>query len=156
MNINLTLIGQMITFIIFVIFTMRFIWPPLERAMHNRQVRIAEGLSFTERAEKELQIAKHNAFTIIQQAKIQARKIIDHANMRAAQIDKQAKENAVNNINRIRQSMNSEVIVQKQVIKQQLRKEVVTIAISIAEKLIQHDINTKSHDKFLEQIFSEL
>lgn len=156
MNINLTLIGQMITFTIFVIFTMRFIWPPLEQSMRNRKVRIAEGLSFTERAEKELQTAKNNAFTIIQQAKIQAKKIIDHANMRAAEIDKQAKENAVNDVNRIRQSMNNEVIVQKQMIKQQLRKEVVAIAVSIAEKLIQYNINTRSHSKFLEQIVSEL
>jgi len=156
MDINLTLIGQMITFVIFVGFTMKFVWPPLKKAMHARQARIAEGLSFTDRAEKELKAAKQNAREIVQQAKAQAGKIIEQANMRAVQIDEEAKENARNDANRIRQAANDEAIAQMRMMKQQLRKEVVTIALAGAEKLINQNIDMASNNQLLEEMAAEL
>lgn len=156
MDINLTLIGQMITFVIFVGFTMKFVWPPLKKAMHARQARIAEGLSFTDRAEKKLKAAKQNAREIVQQAKAQAGKIIEQANMRAVQIDEEAKENARNDVNRIRQAANDEAIAQMRMMKQQLRKEVVTIALAGAEKLINQNIDMASNNQLLEEMAAEL
>lgn len=156
MDINLTLIGQMITFVIFVGFTMKFVWPPLKKVMHARQARIAEGLSFTDRAEKELKAAKQNAREIVQQAKAQAGKIIEQANMRAVQIDEEAKENARNDANRIRQAANDEAIAQMRMMKQQLRKEVVTIALAGAEKLINQNIDMASNNQLLEEMAAEL
>lgn len=156
MDINLTLIGQMITFVIFVGFTMKFVWPPLKKAMHARQARIAEGLSFTDRAEKELKAAKQNAREIVQQAKAQAGKIIEQANMRAVQIDEEAKENARKDANRIRQAANDEAIAQMRIMKQQLRKEVVTIALAGAEKLINQNIDMASNNQLLEEMAAEL
>ena len=156
MDINLTLIGQMITFVIFVGFTMKFVCPPLKKAMHARQARIAEGLSFTDRAEKELKAAKQNAREIVQQAKAQAGKIIEQANMRAVQIDEEAKENARKDANRIRQAANDEAIAQMRIMKQQLRKEVVTIALAGAEKLINQNIDMASNNQLLEEMAAEL
>ena len=156
MDINLTLIGQMITFVIFVGLTMKFVWPPLKKVMHARQARIAEGLSFTDRAEKELKAAKQNAREIVQQAKAQAGKIIEQANMRAVQIDEEAKENARNDANRIRQAANDEAIAQMRMMKQQLRKEVVTIALAGAEKLINQNIDMASNNQLLEEMAAEL
>jgi len=156
MDINLTLIGQMITFIIFVGFTMKFVWPPLKKVMEARQVRISEGLSFTDRAEKELKAAKQKATEIVQQAKAQASKIIEQANMRAIQIDEEAKETARSDANRIRQAANDEAIAQMRIMKQQLRKEVVTIALAGAEKLLHKNIDMASNNQLLEEMAAEL
>ena len=92
MDINLTLIGQMITFSVFIIFTMKFVWPPLQKSMCARQAKIAEGLALTDRAEKELIAAQKKAHNIIQKANSQAEKIMEKANLHALKICGEAKK----------------------------------------------------------------
>lgn len=86
MNINATLLGQAIAFFIFVVFCMKYVWPPLIAAIEARQKEIADGLSSAERAKKDLDLAKANATDQLKEAKHQAAEIIDQANKRKAQI----------------------------------------------------------------------
>lgn len=156
MDINITLIGQMITFAIFVGFTMKFVWPPLKKAMNERKAKIADGLASVDRAQKALEVARSKANEIIQEAKTQATKIIEQANMRAMQIDEGAKETARDDANRIRKAANDEAELQMRAIKQQLRIEVVSIAVSGAQKLIRKNIDTTTNNHLLEEMAAEL
>ncbi len=91
MNINATLLGQAVAFFIFVVFCMKYVWPPLMAAIEARQKEIADGLSSAERAKKDLELAKANATDQLKEAKHQAAEIIDQANKRKAQIIDEAK-----------------------------------------------------------------
>jgi len=94
MNINATLILQSIAMMIFVWFCMKFIWPPLLKAMDERRERIAEGLAASDRAEKELEKAKVEVDAQISEARDKAGEIVEQANQRHSQIVDQAKEDA--------------------------------------------------------------
>ncbi len=95
MNINLTLVIQMLVFAAFVWFTMKFVWPPLAKALEERQDKIAEGLAAGERGKKELELAQHRIKDDLKAAKIQASEIIEKATKRAAQLIEVAKEDAI-------------------------------------------------------------
>lgn len=156
MDINITLIGQMITFIVFVGFTMKVVWPPLKKAMDERRAKIADGLASADRAEKELEVAKRKAQELIHEAKAQATKIIEQANMRAMQIDEEAKETARVDADRIRKAANDEAEAHMIAMKQKLRKEVVGIAVAGAEKLIGKNIDMTTNNHLLEEMAAEL
>ena len=94
MNINLTLIIQMIVFLLLVFFTMSFIWPPLMRAVEERQKKIAQGLAAADRGEQELQKARESADVILREARERAGQIIDQAQHRANDIMEQARAGA--------------------------------------------------------------
>ncbi|MFZ9035215.1 MAG: F0F1 ATP synthase subunit B [Francisellaceae bacterium] len=156
MDINVTLIGQMITFAIFVGFTMKFVWPPLRKAMNDRKDKIAEGLASADRAEKELEVARRKANDLIHDAKAQATKIIEQANKRAILIDEEAKEMARVDAERIRKVANDEIEAERRALKHELRKEVVAVAVAGAEKLIHKNIDTATNSQLLEALASEL
>lgn len=156
MDINITLIGQMITFIVFVSFTMKFVWPPLKKAMDERRAKIADGLASADRARKELEIAKTKVQDLIQEAKAQTTKIIEQANMRAIQINEEAKEKARIDAIRIRKAANDEAEAQMVVMKQRLRKEVVGIAITAAEKLMGKNLDITTNNHLLEEMAAKL
>ena len=82
MNINLTLIGQLIAFVAFVAFCMRFVWPPIVSAMAERQQKIADGLAAADRAGHDLELAQKRATEEMADAKREAAVIIDAANKR--------------------------------------------------------------------------
>ena len=94
MNLNLTLFGQMLTFGLFVWFTLKFVWPPLLSALQARQKTIADGLAAAERGQQELELAEHKAVEIVTNAKTQATTILDQANQRAVRIVEEAKVKA--------------------------------------------------------------
>jgi F-type H+-transporting ATPase subunit b len=90
-NINLTLIGQIIAFAVFVAFCMKFVWPPLINAMQERAKKIADGLDAANRAERDLKLAQEKATSQMREAKEQAAQVIEQANKRATQIIDEAK-----------------------------------------------------------------
>jgi len=94
LNANLTLIGQSITFFVFVWFCWKFIWPPLVNAMRERQQAIAEGLAASDRAEKDLELARERAAEQLREAKQEAQQIIEKARQQAAQMVEDAKNDA--------------------------------------------------------------
>ncbi|HSW70618.1 MAG TPA: F0F1 ATP synthase subunit B, partial [Gammaproteobacteria bacterium] len=86
MNINATLLGQLITFAILVWFTMRYVWPPIMKAMHEREKKIAAGLEAAERNKRELEMGEQKVISMIKAAKLEAVHILEQANKRSAQI----------------------------------------------------------------------
>ena len=94
MNFNATLIGQTITFIVFVWFCMKYIWPPLMSALEARKARIADGLAAAERGQKDLELAQQKVSSNLKEAKQQAQDIINQAHKRANEMVDEAKETA--------------------------------------------------------------
>ena len=156
MSINMTLIGQMITFAIFVWFTMKFVWPPLKVALDDRKKKIADGLVAAEEAGKQLEMAQRDSKEIIQEAKGQAAIIVEQANERAHRIEEESKDNARVAANRIKETATAEMANEKIRLKDELRKEVSEIALAGAEKIIAASIDKSSNEKLLNDLANDL
>ncbi len=94
MEINATLFGQLITFALLVWFTMKYVWPPITKAMHEREKKIAAGLEAAENSKRELEQAKHKALAMIRDAQQEATQLVDQAQKRSAHFIEEAKESA--------------------------------------------------------------
>jgi F-type H+-transporting ATPase subunit b len=109
MNINATLIGQIITFAIFVAFCMKFVWPHLLGAMAEREKKIADGLDAANRATRDLELAQQKAGDQLRESKEKAAEIIEQANKRANQIIEEAKDAAREEGSRLQAAAQAEI-----------------------------------------------
>ena len=109
MNINLTLIGQLVTFVLFVMFCMKYVWPLITAAMEERTEKIADGLAAADRASHDLELAKDKAVERLKEAKEQAASIIDAANRRGSQIVDEAKDQARLEGERLKEAAQAEI-----------------------------------------------
>ena len=156
MYINLTLLGQMITFIVFVWFTMRYVWPPIIKAIHERQKQISEGLAAAERGKRELELAKHKSTEILRDAKLEASHLIEQANQRSVQIIEEAKEQARKESKQIIDYAHIKVEQMTASAKEALRKEVADLVVAGAEKVIDKEVDKHTHEKALSELIAEL
>lgn len=156
MNINLTLIGQTIGFALFVWFCMKFVWPPLTQALHERQKKIADGLAAAERGEHEEELAQQRATEKLREAKEQASEIVDQANKRASEIVEEAKESARTEGERIKSQAQAEIDQEVTRAREQLRGQVTAIAISGAERVLRSEVDADAHAKVLDDLVAEL
>ena len=156
MNINLTIIGQSLIFIAFVLFTLKFIWPLLLSAMEEREKRIADGLEAASRADKDLELAQKKATDQLKEAKEQAATIVEQANKRAGQIVEEAKEQAVAEADRIKAAAQAEVDRQVSQAREELRSKVAVLAVAGAEKVLGSSIDAKAHNDMLDKLADEL
>ncbi len=156
MEINATLLGQFLTFAVLVLFTMIYVWPPIIKALHDREKRIADGLSAAERGVHELELAQHKALELLRDAKIQAADILDQANKRSARIIDESKERAREEGEKLIALAKSEIESEMIAAKQQLREQIAHIAISGAEKILQKHIDVKSDEHLLSQLVEEI
>ena len=155
MNINLTLIGQMVAFLVFVAFCMRYVWPPIMAAMEERQQKIADGLAAADRASHDLELAQKEAVDRLAVAKKEAAGIVDSANKRAATLIDEAKAAAVVEADRVKELANAEVEREKAQAKEQLMAQVSALAISGAEKVLAAEIDADKHANLLKQLVEE-
>ncbi len=156
MNFNLTLIGQSLTFIVFILFCMKYVWPALTTIMAERETKIAEGLEKADMAEKDRELAKKEAAKQIKEAKVKASEIVDQANKRASQIVEEAKETAVAEADRIKAAAKAEVEREVSQAREELRGKVAYLALSGAEKVLGSSIDSKSHSAMLDKLAAEL
>jgi F-type H+-transporting ATPase subunit b len=156
MEINATLLGQLITFAILVWFTMKYIWPPITKAMHDREVKIAAGLEAAERGRRELEMAEHKALTIIREAKQEASHIIDGAHKRSAQLIDEAKEDARAEGKRIVERAQEDILREVNQTREALRKQLAALAVAGAEKIIQRNVDAKVHTELLDKFAAEI
>ncbi|MBN9228708.1 MULTISPECIES: F0F1 ATP synthase subunit B [Legionella] len=156
MEINLTLIVQMLVFAAFVLFTMKLVWPPLAKAMEERQDKIADGLAAAERGRKELELAQHRVKDELKQAKVQSADIIEKANKRAAQIIEEAKETA--KLEAQTQVKLAQEQLQQQInhAKDELRKQVANLAITGAERILMREVDAKANTALLDNLIEEI
>ncbi len=155
-DINMTLIGQFYTFAIFVWFTMKFVWPPLMKAMQERETRIADGLAAGEKAEQELLAAKEQTAEQLQDAKAQAAEIIEEANKRANYLADEAREKARQEGERIIGVARSEIDQEKESAKQELRSQLARLAVAGAERILEQKVDQQSNEKLLDSLIAEI
>lgn len=156
MEINATLIGQLITFAILVWFTMRYVWPPITQAMHEREKKIASGLEAAERSKRELEMAEHKALTIIRNAKIEGSQLIEQAHKRSAQLIEEAKANAREEGKRIIERAQDEISREISHTKDALRKQLAKLAVAGAEKIIQRNLDASAQTALLDEFAAEI
>ena len=156
MNINLTLIGQMIAFALFVWFCMKYVWPPIISAMQARADKIADGLEAADRADKDLELAQEAATKKLHQAKEEAASILDAANKRASQIVEEAKAQAREEGERLKAAAQAEIEQDINRAKEALRGQVAALAISGAEKILEASVDENAHKALVEKLAASL
>ncbi len=156
MDFNATLIGEMISFAILIWFCVHFIWPHINKAIEERQIKIAEGLNAAERAHAELKDADHKVAAEIKVARQQATEIIDKAQQQGNQIIEKARSEAVLEINRLKASAQDDIASMAQRARDQLRQQVGALAIQGASKIVQREIDPAMHKALLDQLAAEI
>jgi F-type H+-transporting ATPase subunit b len=155
-NINATIIGQTITFVLLVWFTMKFVWPPLMKAMDERTKRIADGLAAAERGKHELELAGKRSTEVIRDAKQQAADIVANAEQQAAQIVEDAKTAAKSEGERLLIGAKAQIDQEVFRAKETLRQQVATLAVAGAEKILRREVDPKAHADILAEIEKDL
>jgi F-type H+-transporting ATPase subunit b len=155
-SINLTLIIQMLVFAAFVWFTMTFVWPPLMKALDERQAKIADGLAAAERGRRELELAQHHVVAQLKQAKIDASDIIEKAHRRAAQLLDEAKDDAREQVQRAGRVAAEQLALEVNQAKDVLRKQVAVLAVACAEKILKHEVNERESHLLIDHLIEEL
>ena len=156
MNLGATLIGQSLTFFIFVWFCMKFIWPPLRNAMAERQEAIAAGLRASEEADQKLAQAASSAEEELVKAKEEAAQIIEQARARASQMIEDAKGDAREEGERIVEAARGEIEQETNRAKEALRGQVSALVISGAEQVLEGSIDAGRHSDMLNRLAAEL
>jgi F-type H+-transporting ATPase subunit b len=156
MNFNATLIGQTITFIVFVWFCMKFIWPPIMHALEARKKKIADGLAASERGKHEQELAEERATEILREAKDKAGEIITRAEKRAGDIVDEAKVDARDESKRLLIAARAEIDQEINRAKEDLRGQVVLIALAGASKVLEREVDQSAHDELLTKLAAEI
>ena len=156
MNINLTLIGQAISFAMFVAFCMKFVWPPLIGALRERQATIAEGLASAEKGAQAQEEAEKEAKQLITDAKTQASEIVSQAQRRSNEIVEEAKSTAVTESDKVKAS--AQAALDQEVIstREGLRGEVSSVAVTAAEKILKREVDPKTHASVLDELIAKI
>ncbi|WP_340616762.1 F0F1 ATP synthase subunit B [Xenorhabdus entomophaga] len=156
MNINATILGQAIAFVLFVLFCMKYVWPPIMAAIEKRQKEIADGLASAERAKKNLDLAQANASDQLKKAKADAQVIIEQANKQKAQIIDDAKAEAELERNKIVAQAHAEIEAERKRTREELRKQVAMLAIAGAEKIIERSVDEAANSDIVDKLVAEL
>lgn len=156
MDINATLIGQMITFGVFLWVTAKFVWPPMIQALRDRQQKIADGLAAAERGSRDLEKARDEAQEILKQAKEQAAEILNQANKRNTEIVEEAKKDARAEGDRLVASAKAQIEQEVARAREELRKEVSSIAVMGAGRILGKEIDAGVHKDLLDKVANEI
>lgn len=156
MNITVTLFGQMAAFALLIWFVNKLLWGPMTKMLEDRQKRIADGLSAADRAAKDLELAQQKAGDELRAAREQTAQIIAAANKRAAEIVEEAKGQARTEGDRIIAGAKAEVEQEMHRAREQLRKQVASLAVTGAEKVLSKSIDAKVHGELLDKLAAEL
>ncbi|GMR14679.1 MAG: F0F1 ATP synthase subunit B [Gammaproteobacteria bacterium] len=156
MNINATLVLQSIAMLVFVWFSMKFLWPPLLKVMDERRERIADGLAASDRAEKALADAKREVKQQIKAARDKAGEIVDHASQRHSQILEQAKDDAISERQRQVAAGEAEITQAANQAREELRATVANLAVLGARQILAKEVDEDTHRELLNKLIAEI
>jgi len=156
MNLNWTLMGQSITFLVFAWTCYKFIWPLLIGAMDERATLIGEGIENAEQARQDLEDASSKIDEIMRDARADAQVLVDQARTQAATMIEDAKKDAENEGERIREAARADVVQEVNRARESLRAEVAELALSGAERILESGIDRTQHAELLDKLASEL
>ena len=156
MNINLTLIVQMIVFIALIVFTMKFVWPMILGPMDERSKKIAAGLAAGEKGKAELASANERADAIMREARERAAQIVDQAQHRANDMVEEAKGTASAEGARLLASAKEQIGLEAAHAREALRRDVAQIAVSAASKILEREIDPKAHSDLIDKLAAQI
>jgi len=156
MNINATLLGQTLAFVIFIAICWRYVWPPIIAIMEEREKRIADGLEAAKKADDSLEEAQLAFDQEMNKAKAEAAEILEKANARASQIIGDATEKAGVEAEKILTSASKTIDNDVNKAKEELRQKMSALIIETSEKILGDEINTEKHQELLTKAASEL
>jgi len=155
-NINLTLIIQMVVFAILVWFTMSKVWPMILGPMEERSRKIAQGLAAGQEGEKALAEAREKSDAIIREARERATQIIDQAQHRANDLVEQAKGAATAEGQRLVAAAHQQIELEASHARESLRREVAQIAVKAASKLLEREIDPRAHADLIDKLATQI
>ena len=156
MNITVTLFAQSLSFFLFVIFTMKYIWPPFAKVLDDRQKKIADGLAEAERAHRDLEVAEKKSLALVGEGKEKSRTLIEQAEKRRDAIIEEAKEEARIEGKRIVDAAKNDIEQERRLAKDALRAEVSTLALVAAERILMKEIDKNAHSDVLNKLTASL
>jgi F-type H+-transporting ATPase subunit b len=156
MDFNLTLIGQTVSMIVFVWFSMKFIWPVLMKVIEDRRKIIADGIAAGEKGQRELAEARHGSEAIMAEARQKAVQVVDLAHKRGGDLVAEAKSTALAEGQRLVAQAKGEIANEQARAKDGLRKEVSTLALAGAAKVLGREVDAQAHAKLLDELAAEL
>ena len=156
MNINLTLVIQMIVFALLVWGVMRFVWPNILAAMDERSKKIALGLAAAEKGQQDLASAEKRADVIVREARERANQIVDQAQRRANEIVEHAKEAANAEGSRIVTAAQQQIELEASRVRDSLRRDVAQLAVDTASKLLEREIDPRTHAELLDKLAAQI
>jgi F-type H+-transporting ATPase subunit b len=156
MDIAVTLIIQGVAFFLVVLGVMKWLWPPLMNILEQRQKTIAEGLAAGNKGQKDLDEAKVKSQEIIREARDKAVQIVDQASKRANEIIEEAKATAQSEAQRIVTQAHEEIALDTTKARESLRKQVANLAVQGASRLLEREIDPKTHAQLLDKLDLEV
>jgi F-type H+-transporting ATPase subunit b len=156
MNLNLTLIAQVVSFSAFIWFTVKFVWPHMLRAIETRQKTIADGLAAAEQGRRSLELSARQADDAVKEARSRASEILAQAEKRAAQLIDEARGAAKEEGNREKAAAKAEIEQEVTRAREQLRDRVASLAVAGAEKILRREVDARAHGDLLESIKRQL
>jgi F-type H+-transporting ATPase subunit b len=156
MNLNFSLIAQAIAFAAFIWFTVKFVWPPMLRAIETRQKTIADGLAAAEQGRRSLEVSTRQADESIKQARARAAEILAQAEWRGAQLVEEARQSAKDEGSRELAAAKAEIEQEVTRAREELRDRVASLAVAGAEKILRREVDTRVHAELLESIKRQL
>jgi len=152
MNINATLIVEMLTFLLFVWFTMAVIWPPIIRALEKRRTQIAEGIASADQGRQALDVAKQEGEVLLAQAREKAALILRQAEDRAQVVVDEAVGEGKRKAELLVSQARHELDVQLKVAKRELYDEIAGLALKAAGHVVMEDLNDDRHHKLVNDL----
>ena len=156
MNLNATLFAQLVVFFILAWFTMKFVWPPIMKALDERAKKIADGLSAADKAKSDLALAEKKVVDELKKARESATELRAGAEKQGAQLIEEARQEAANIVAQARKAAEGEAAVAAQRAKEALREQVATLAVAGAERILRKEINAQVHADLLANLKQEL
>ncbi len=156
MYLNATLFAQIAVFIILVLFTMKFVWPPIVKALDERATKISEGLAAAERGRQSLDLAAKRSADTLREGKDKAAEIITEAERRAERIIEEAKRQGQVEAGKVVAAAQMEIEQEAARLRESLRQHVADLAVAGAEKILRREVDTKAHAEILAAIKQDL
>ncbi len=156
MNLNATLFAQTVVFFILAWFTMKFVWPPIMKALDERAQKIADGLAAADKAKTDLAMAEKKASDELRKAREAAAEFRGGAEKQAAGLIEEARVEAARIITAAREAAEHEAAAASQRAREALREHVAQLAVAGAEKILRKEIDAKAHNDLLAQLKAEL
>ncbi|MGB6451401.1 MAG: F0F1 ATP synthase subunit B [Steroidobacteraceae bacterium] len=156
MNINLTLIIQMIVFVLLVAFVMRWVWPHILGAVEERTRKIALGLAAAEKGQQDLAQAEKRSEAVLREARERAHQIVEQAQRRANEMIEHAKTAASAEGQRLLTAAQQQIELEAARARDSLRKDVAQLAIDTASKLLEREIDARTHADLLDKLATQI